>query len=921
MSRLRGVARTNRVRRATPVKMHVSRRKVVSHIELESLDERVLLSGVGFVNEPALASGTTFEASAAASDGSMWALVAHNGAVALDHFATNGAVTSTPLAVAVNPTSMIVGPDGNLWMANQSQVIVMSTAGQVERIFTANATHLADGPNGNVWYVGTQGGSGSTAVVGQLSPAGGAAQMPALAYPPTNGGNPTLNGIALGADGNMWFTSNSGYITSVTPGGAQHIYAVPQPVANATTYPASITAGPNGDLWFNFAYNPDYVGEINPAGAVTIHALSEPFPVAATNTVPSVDQVRYPTSLTTAADGSVWMATSDGEAARITAGGVDSVYQPANMNVEQPFAVVAGGNTAWLAGGSSLTRFVLNAPSASATATPQPVTTEQANTGTPQLTSSLVVADFTSADAKAAASDFIATVTPQGQSPIQASVQGDGKSGFQVILPPNTVQGTGALPAVVTINDINPSSPVGGGVTTINTTITLTPAPIVASANPSWTQPTNNDVTFPVASFNDSAIGSASASQSFTATINWGDGSGDTKYTGSYGGSGGTPINTVSSPSQFAEGLTFTTPVVGSNLGIVVAGTHNYTNAGNYTATITLTSSNGTTSTAYDPVTITPASWTATPTPIVQPPSQLFHAQLGTIASPAGSNPATAYSATVNWGDGATTANANILPSLSGQGATISGTHSYSLPGTYTVTVTVKDAYGNPTQTFTTAANIGSTNQNIVETLYEDLLHRHVDPVGLDVFSGELNNGTSVASVISQIESAPEGQAAPIQALYEGLLHRAAGANEVTSWVQAEQAGVTLDQIKADVLGSQEYRNDHGGTNAGVVSGMYQDVLGRAADAAGLTAFTQELASGMSGAQVATQIMFSQEGLTHEANADYAMTLGRPADTSAVSSWTSLRQHGVSEQTLVDALLSSSEFADDVAAGKLGRLS
>src|SRR5262249_33952980 len=53
-------------------------------------------------------------------------------------------------------------------------------------------------------------------------------------------------------------------------------------------------------------------------------------------------------------------------------------------------------------------------------------------------------------------------------------------------------------------------------------------------------------------------------------------------------------------------------------------------------------------------------------------------------------------------------------------------------------------------------------------------------------------------------------------------------------WVARMRAGLTDEQLEANFIGSAEYIASHGGTGAAWVQGLYQDLLGRQPDQAGL---------------------------------------------------------------------------------------
>src|SRR5207253_2121647 len=83
---------------------------------------------------------------------------------------------------------------------------------------------------------------------------------------PVAGSQP--RGIALGSDGNLWFTESrtsgtaTGYIGRITPAGAITEFAVP----HAWSRPFLITSGPDGNMWFSDE-GTNSVGTITVAGA------------------------------------------------------------------------------------------------------------------------------------------------------------------------------------------------------------------------------------------------------------------------------------------------------------------------------------------------------------------------------------------------------------------------------------------------------------------------------------------------------------------------------------------------------------------------------------------------------------------------------------------------------------------------------
>ena len=69
--------------------------------------------------------------------------------------------------------------------------------------------------------------------------------------------------IAVGADGNLWFTETVGNnIGRITPGGTITEFALP----HANSQPKGIAAGPDGNLWFTELGR---IGRISSAGTIT----------------------------------------------------------------------------------------------------------------------------------------------------------------------------------------------------------------------------------------------------------------------------------------------------------------------------------------------------------------------------------------------------------------------------------------------------------------------------------------------------------------------------------------------------------------------------------------------------------------------------------------------------------------------------
>jgi hypothetical protein len=167
----------------------------------------------------------------------------------------------------------------------------------------------------------------------------------------------------------------------------------------------------------------------------------------------------------------------------------------------------------------------------------------------------------------------------------------------------------------------------------------------------------------PVATFTQPDA-SASASQ-FSATIDWGDGS--------------TSLGTVTGPT----GGPFT-----------VNGSHTYIEEGSYSVKVTITdnvnSANKTTATTT--ATVADAPLTAKcATPTVSTAS--FSGTVATFTDANPFAPVSDFTATIDWGDGSTSA--GVVTGPMGGPFTVSGSHTYATLGTHNITVLIVDEGGS----------------------------------------------------------------------------------------------------------------------------------------------------------------------------------------------------------------------------------
>src|SRR5262245_19161719 len=142
--------------------------------------------------------------------------------------------------------------------------------------------------------------------------------------------------------------------------------------------------------------------------------------------------------------------------------------------------------------------------------------------------------------------------------------------------------------------------------------------------------------------------------------------------------------------------------------------------------------------------------------------------------------------------------------------------------------------------------------QCFLSQLYRDVLAREIDPTGLNGWTQALAGGLTRQQVALAIAGSQDFRVLVVQRAYNQFLGRAADQFGLNTFTAFLASGASIEQMQAIIIGSPEYslRGDNASA-VGFVRSVYRDVLGRAADQAGETAFTLLLASGASRSAVA----------------------------------------------------------------------
>ncbi len=212
-----------------------------------------------------LSTGAASGWDAAGPDGNLWFTESYP-ANGVGKMTPDGVVTSYPLPSAdAQPTGITAGPDGNVWFleTNVDKIASVTPSGTITE-YAANGYAwfgIITGPDGNLWFPYIYARSCACSAIGRITPTG-----TVTAFPTTTASSDPFD-VAVGSDGNIWFTEGS--VSQIGKMSTSGTMLAEYPVKTANASLSAITAGPDGNLWFleNTAYGA--VGKITTSGVVT----------------------------------------------------------------------------------------------------------------------------------------------------------------------------------------------------------------------------------------------------------------------------------------------------------------------------------------------------------------------------------------------------------------------------------------------------------------------------------------------------------------------------------------------------------------------------------------------------------------------------------------------------------------------------
>ena len=200
------------------------------------------------------------------------------------------------------------------------------------------------------------------------------------------------------------------------------------------------------------------------------------------------------------------------------------------------------------------------------------------------------------------------------------------------------------------------------------------------------------------------------------------------------------------------------------------------------------------------------------------------------------------------------------------------------------------------------------TLDQYVTRVYSDLFGRTPDPQGLATWTAALRAGTPRVAVANSITYSTEYRSGLINGSYTAFLGRPAESSGRGFWLGQMSAGMTIQQMEASFLSSQEFYDQSGGSAALWVQRLYGDVLGRTA-APSEVAYWVSVIGGPNGRYWASMgFLLSTERLTTVVDAQYVHLLGRSVDPGGRQTWVGQIQSGVRLEAVIGSLVASAEY-------------
>jgi hypothetical protein len=168
---------------------------------------------------------------------------------------------------------------------------------------------------------------------------------------------------------------------------------------------------------------------------------------------------------------------------------------------------------------------------------------------------------------------------------------------------------------------------------------------------------------------------------------------------------------------------------------------------------------------------------------------------------------------------------------------------------------------------------------------------------------------TTRARQAFEVLTSPEYRERKLDSLYLQHLGRLPDDAGQEHWLTQLENGGTFEEVEAEILSSQEYFNQHGGSNVGFIAAAYQSSARQPIDNAFLGYLLDLLSRGFTRLVVTRSILGTVASDTRVLTDFYRIALERNPDAPGLASWLNLLQLGKPNDEVLISFFASDEFA------------
>jgi hypothetical protein len=194
-----------------------------------------------------------------------------------------------------------------------------------------------------------------------------------------------------------------------------------------------------------------------------------------------------------------------------------------------------------------------------------------------------------------------------------------------------------------------------------------------------------------------------------------------------------------------------------------------------------------------------------------------------------------------------------------------------------------------------------------IQNLYLDVLGRSASADEVAIWTDQVNHGVTATQIATMFLTSTEHRSTLINTLYQQYLGRQADQAGTNYWIGIWNATGGPEAVQAGIIGSLEYYNTAGGTDAAWVTALYHNILGRDVDQNGLAYWTDYIKT-HSKESVVIGFVTSDEYRLGLINGWFEVYLGRTLDANGAQFWLTMMKLGETQEQIQAGILGSNEF-------------